>query len=279
MINTSIHLTEEQHQQLLDVLSRRFKKMPDHVLLELERLTRHPMDLSGFQPKSYDVPAVRLRAVEPHSQNPDNVIGTVFSKPLTRREFMAVSASGLLSFLLLGTGVGWRKSYQTAENFSATITDANSDVTSLRETIGSIQETIRSCREVILQLQNGYPQTIYSIAQLTENIQRTQQLYSQFDETGMTVTEIIEFVVNIVSLVPDTQSYTQPVTALLEAVNNIPEIIFWAERALVNLDFWFSEEQGQGVNNKLLSPIQLIFDTIENNVKIELDSIQGKLTD
>jgi hypothetical protein len=42
------NLTEEQHQQLFDLLNRRFKKMTPDCLLELERLTRHPGGLTGF---------------------------------------------------------------------------------------------------------------------------------------------------------------------------------------------------------------------------------------
>ena len=273
----TVSLTEVQRQQLLEVLGRRFKKMADTALLELERLTRHPVDLANFQPKMSDVAIAKAATPVFDDKNADGVIDAAFSTPISRREFIAYSASGLLGLLLCGADYGWSKSNDSVENLSAIVAAVGSDINSLTAIIGGLQATLDACNELTVEFLNAYPQTLYSIARFKENIEKTKSLYSQLDETGMTIAEIIQFVVNIVSFVPDTENYTQPVNAMLDVVKNIPDTVFWAEQALTNLEPWFSDEQDQGINSRLLFPMQSVLHTIDNDIRTKLDSSRTKL--
>lgn len=276
MTVADMNLTDDQREQLMEVLDRRFRKMSNHALLELERLTRHPVDLATFQPKSNVLAVPKLEPPKLEEKNSDNVIDAKFSTPMTRREFLGCLFSSSLGVLAVGTtSYGWWKSNESVEKLSATVQSTNNRVSNLTASMHDLQTRVQACNEVISEYLDSYPLTLYSIAQLKENIEKTKNLYSQLDQTGMTATEIIEFIINILTFVPNTEIYTKPVNALLDAVKNIPNIVFWAEQELTALTLWFNENGG--INNRLLLPIQAVFDSIDNDLKPKIEVIQGEL--
>jgi hypothetical protein len=276
MTVAEMDLTEEQRGQLIEVLDRRFRKMSNHALLELERLTRHPVDLATFQAKSNLLTIPQANPSKLEDKNFDHVIDAKFSKPMTRREFLGCLLSGSLGMLAVGTtGYGWWKSNESAQNLSAAIQSTNANLSDLAASLDNLQTNVQGCNEVVSEFLNDYPLTLYSLALLRENIEKTQNLYSQLDQTGMTIAEIIEAIVNVMTLVPHTELYTKPVNSLLDAVKNIPEVIFWVEQALATLDPWFNDNEG--INSRLLLPIQIVFDSIDNDLKTRLDVIQSEL--
>ena len=270
MITATIQLTEEQRHQLLDILYRRFHKMTDLALLELERLTRHPVNLTGFQPKTNEVIATKASPVEVHKDNSEEVIDAVFTQPLSRREFLVYIVLGLISG---GTTYGWIKRDQTADSLSATLGDVNLDINGLTEKIRVVEDIILTSNANIKEFQNSYQQTVYSLAQFKDGLNKTKNLYEQFGQVGRTITELIQFILN--SYIPE--KFVQPVNVVLDLLTNISDTINLADYVLANLNLWFSEEPSQGIDNKVLSPAQLVFNTLDNDIKASLINIQARI--
>jgi archaellum component FlaC len=277
MITTDIHLTEDQRGQLLDILDRRFRKMSGHALLELERLTRHPVDLAGFQAQTDSLATDKAQIVETQDRISNQVINSTFSRPVNRREFLAYSASGLLGLMLLGTGYGWSKSNESVDTLMGTMADVEREVAGLADSITGLQNTTAACRQAILEFQTTYPQTTYGFAQLKTNAETVRGLYNQLEGTGMQVTEIVEFLLNLASINADIARFAQPISTMVDVVRNTASLIALIELVLDNLSIWFSDENDRGINRRLLFPAQLIFDTLDNDTTLRLQSLQARL--
>ena len=135
----TINLTEEQRQQLLDLLYRRFRKMNSNGLLELERLTRHPAELTGFQPVSSNPVVPKKEAVPPKNGQSSDVVEGVVTTPVNRREFLKYGAAGLLGAFL---AYGWWQSDQNADNLSGILENVGRDATTWMRTFLSFSKMI-----------------------------------------------------------------------------------------------------------------------------------------
>lgn len=251
--------------------------MTDLTLLELERLTRHPVDLTGFQPTSSNLITGKVEPRDSKEVHPVDVVDASFSKPVNRREFLAYSTSGLLALLLVGSGYGWMRSNKTAADISEGMAGIAFDVGSLSGEIAELQKAITECSNVISEFQNLFQQTSYSVSQLKDNLEITRNLYEQLDGMGITLTEIIEFIVNVISLIPNAGKYVQPINTILDVVKKTPETITVAEKAMTDLYVWFSNQQGQGVNNRLLLPALSVFFAINKDVVPTVEGLQNRI--
>jgi len=268
-------LTEEQRQQLLDLLHKRFKKMTAHTLLELERLTRHPAGLSGFQPISNNLVITKAELVQSKDSDSNQVIDGVFSTPINRREFMTYVASGLISLML---GYGWRKSDTNADNLSGTLENVELDVNHLRQTILELQRIIYRLHEEIADFQSTYQPTLDAIARLKEQINNLYSQYQELDEIGKAIADLMQLASRYATLIPELERYAQPINTMVEMVKeNTPATISAAEEAIAKLNFWFSNEGNQDINNRLLMPIDSVFQMIENEIKTDIEVIRAKL--
>jgi hypothetical protein len=272
-------LTEIQRQQLLDILNKRFQKMTDGALLELERLTRHPMDLAGFQAKSNDI-VVRpdIKIVKHQEKIPDYVTTKVFNSPLTRREFITCSATGLLGLLLCGTGYGWLSSSTSVEELSGKIEEVNSDITGLRDVVEDMENKAEKCDQEILFYLEVYPQTLKCIGELKSSLDKIQGLYSQFDETGMTIADAIQKIFDWISWYPDAEKFAQLISTMLDIVKSTPDIIVSAEKAITDLDNWFSNDSNHSLKDRVFYPTQSLIQDIENKINPKVQSIQANVT-
>jgi hypothetical protein len=275
MTLTNIHLTEEQRQQLLDLLHKRFKKMNDRALLELERLTRHPGDLTGFQAVPKQLVVTKPELVQPRNTDSNQVIDGVFSTPINRREFMAYAASGLISLIL---GYGWWKSNTNADNLSGTLDEVGLGINHLGQTTVELQRVIYSLREVMADFQSTYQPTLNAIAQLNQQINKLYGQYQQLDEIGKAIADLMQLASRYATLIPEVERYAQPINTMVEMVKeNTPSTISAAEEAIAKLNFWFSNEGDQGINNRLLMPTDSVFQMIENEIKTDIEAIRTKL--
>lgn len=278
MTIANINLTEIQRQQLLEILSRRFKKMTDHALLELERLTRHPVDLVGFEAKTSNLVPAKAVTIESNEKRSENVIDGVFSEPINRREFLAYPISALLLALSGGLGYGLSKSNASVKDLSSTLEDVDFGVSNLKETIIELEQDIYNCSLVMSEYLDTYQSTLNSIAQLGEHTEMLQGLLSQLDTTGMTLAEMIQKAFDLLGLLPKTENFAGSMSTMMETVRNIPDTISLAKNAIGNLSLWFSNEHDQGISNRLLNPTGLIFHIVENEIKPKVDVIQSRLS-
>lgn len=273
-----VALTDTQRQQLLEILNKRFRRMTDCALLELERLTRHPVDLAGFQAKSSEiVTRAKAEVIAQHDSGLRNVVPETYSKPVTRREFITYSATSLLGLLLCGTSYGWLSSNTSAKNLSSTITEADFEADTLMETIIGIQLTANKCDEVILEYSNIYLQRINDIVQLRFSLEQIQSLYAQLDETGINVADAIQFVFDLLSLIPNAEKYAQLISTMMEVIMNTPDTIRLAQNTIANLDSWFSNEPDRGLNTRLFAPAHQIIQEFNDNVQPKVQAIQQRL--
>jgi hypothetical protein len=277
MVTAGIQLTEEQRGQVLDLLNRRFHKISDQALLELEQLTRHPADLAGFQARTSNLNVAKPHTAEPNTRS-SNVIDAKFSSPMNRREFLAYSVSGVLGMLLLGAGYGWKMSNQSSENLSATINAVDEDVAGLANSLMGLQSTITACRQAILEFQTAYPETTYGFAQLRTQADSMRGLYHQLEGTGMQVTEIVEFLLNLASFNADIARFAEPISTMMDVIKYTPSLIALIDLVLDNLSLWFSDENDRGINRRLLFPAQLVFDTLDNDAMLRLQMLQTRLS-
>jgi len=219
----NMDLTEEQRQQLLDLLHKRFKKMTSCTLLELEGLTRHPASLSGFQSVSNNLVVTKENLVQSKDNDSNQVIDGVFTTPLNRREFMTYGASGLLGLML---GYGWWKSDTNANNLSGTLENVDLGVNHLGQTILELQRIIYGLRQEISDFQSTYQPTLDAIAQLSEQMSQLQSQYQQLDEIGKAIAGLMQLVSRYATLIPELDRYAQPVNTMAGMVNaNIPATI------------------------------------------------------
>lgn len=271
----NIHLTEEQRQQLLDLLHKRFKKMTVYALLELEKLTRHPASLSGFQPVSNNLVVTKAKLVQSKDRDSTQVIDGAFSTPINRREFMTYVASGLISLML---GYGWWKSDTNADNLSGTLENVELGVNHLGQTTLELQRVIYSLREEIADFQSMYQPTLDAIVQLNEQINKFYSQYQQLDEIGKAIADLMQLASHYGTLIPEFERYAQPINTMMEMVKeNTPATISAAEEAIAKLNFWFSNQGDQGINNRLLMAIDPVFQIIENEIKTDVEAIRAKL--
>jgi hypothetical protein len=252
--------------------------MTDSALLELERLTRHPVDLAGFQAKSSQIAAgAKAEVIITNDKNRRPAVVETYSKAVTRREFMTYSATGLLSLLLCGTSYGWLTSSISAKNLSSTITETDFEVDSLMETLRGMQLIANSCDEAILEYSSIYPQRLNDIVQLKSSLEQIQNLYAQLDETGINVADAIQFVFDLLSLIPNAEKYTQPISTMMEVVMKTPETLRLAHGATSNLEHWFCNEQNQGLHNRLFAPAHQIIQELKDNIQPKVSAIRARL--
>lgn len=273
--DVNINLTEEQRQQLLDLLCRRFKKMTSNSLLELERLTRHPVALTGFQPVSGNPGVTKTDLVQSKDSGPNDVIEGVATTPISRREFMMYGASGIIGLIL---GYGWWKSDTNVDNLSGTLENVEQDVNHLEQTVFDLQRMIYNLDQEIADFQNTYQPTLDSIAQLNQQVNNLYGQYQQLDEVGKVIADLLQKVSGYALLLPEIERYAQPIKTMMDLVKeNTPAVLSAAGEAIAKLNFWFSNESDQGINDRLLMPTASVFQMIENEVKADMDSIKAEL--
>jgi hypothetical protein len=281
MIATNIQLTEIQRQELLAVLMRRFQKVTDCALLELERLTRHPAELEGFQAKnshSITVPQ-RADASKLEISKSSEVPESLFHQPISRREFLSCSLIGLMSLSICGTGSGWLYTHSTAKELKNLISDIDIDTVSLDENIRGIQAASNICNQVLSEYRGIYLQTIQNIAELEMSVIQIRSLCNQLDEMGMNIAEVVQQVLGGLSLIREVEKYAKPLDIMLEIAKNTQNTTSVAENTINNLKLWFSNDQDQGLNNRLFIPIQSLIQSLDEDIKSKVDSIRHKIED
>ncbi len=273
----NIDLTEEQHQQLLDLLNRRFKKMTCTSLLELERLTRHPVELTGFQSVSASaIPAVpKTEPVPPRDNEAQQVNEEGWTAPVNRREFMLYGAAGLMGAIL---GYGWWKSDANADQLSGTLANVGQGVSHLEQNVLELQRMISTLDQEIAGFQNYYQPTLDTVAHLRYQVDVLNNQYQQLDAIGKAIADLLDKISMYAALFPEINQYAQQVNTMVGMVkDNIPAILLAAGEALDKLNTWFSNEGNQGINNRLLKPTASVFQMIGNEIRTGLNSINAEL--
>jgi uncharacterized protein YoxC len=249
--------------------------MPSNSLLELERLTRHPVELTGFQSVSSNPAVPKTELVQSKGSESPEVIDGVVTTPISRREFMMYGLSGAIGLLL---GIGWWKSDTNADHLAGTLESVGQDVTHMEQNILELQRMISTLGQEVESFEDTYQPTLEAIAYLNQQVNNLSSQYQQLDQVGEAIANLLQEVSLYAALIPQVERYAQPINTMVDMVKeNTPAVISAATAAIARLSFWFSNEGGQGVNNRLLMPTAAVFQMIDNEIKTDMDGIQAQL--
>ena len=133
-------------------------------------------------------------------------------------------------------------------------------------------------RPGIENFQGTYQPTLEAIACLSQQVNNLSSQYQQLDQVGEAIANLLQEVSLYAALIPKVERYAQPINTMVDMVKeNTPAVVSAAADAIAKLSFWFSNEGDQGINNRLLMPTASVFQTIQNEVKADMDSIQADL--
>jgi hypothetical protein len=132
---------------------------------------------------------------------------------------------------------------------------------------------------VLSEYRGIYLQTIQNIAELEMSVIQIRSLCNQLDEMGMNIAEVVQQVLGGLSLIREVEKYAKPLDIMLEIAKNTQNTTSVAENTINNLKLWFSNDQDQGLNNRLFIPIQSLIQSLDEDIKTKVDSIRHKIED
>ena len=94
--------------------------MTDSTLLEIERLTRYPDQITGFTAsgvKGKDIVVIEKPVT--HIEPKTKLSAEFLQKPIPRREFLAYSTSGILGLFLLVASYSWVQSEKASSQLES----------------------------------------------------------------------------------------------------------------------------------------------------------------
>ncbi len=288
-------LSPIQRENLVTQLGRRLRKLNDRTLLELERSTRHPESITTFVPRQTTTPGTQRSTPrlldDPRKQAKETARG-----PITRREMLTYCTGGALALLAASTGYRWTESQKDFARLLTvfdqmeacdldrmvceTIEDFGPRIDALEHQARDTCREMGSCDATLLAYQSSLVATQQDLSRLERATDQMRNLYRSLEETGMETPTLLQEVVRLFNLVPvpGVEKFVGALDIMLEIVKSAPEAIDAISSVMIDLEVWFSHEEGQGIDTQLLHPLHNSLFAHIAEIDENASSLQGTWT-